>query len=120
MAKITWDGRTLKAVPLNKAKLTHIMALQLESGLSMAQMQELGKKSELFGVASTIYLSQRTAGIFEPWNRIADLPLEELGGGFQIELEPGDRAQEAQEDADPLSGATPGSGGAGDPAITSG
>ncbi|MDR0594524.1 MAG: hypothetical protein LBG60_15005 [Bifidobacteriaceae bacterium] len=117
MATITFDGQTLRAVNFSKAELHHVMALQLESGLSMKQIVELGKASEVFTVAVTLYLSRRTAGIFEPWTRISTMTMEEMAE-VQIEREPGDVMDDeagGQAEENPPVAATPETGSTTDP-----
>lgn len=107
MKLILPDGRELPAKTLPRARVDHVIDLQLQSGLGVDRIHANMQASEAFAMAVTHYLTRRAACDEITWKQVISMELHELGEG---ELEPGDigYADEPQEsDADPNPLASP-------------
>lgn len=107
--KLRFDGKEVRAITLEKAKVQHVIRLQEETGMSMAEISKAANKADVLNVVLMGYLTRWNMGL-EPsfTDMLENWTLEEIG---EPVVEPGDkkRAAEAEgkQSEDPQQSETP-------------
>lgn len=95
MAKLTFDGVTVKAKTLDTAKVASLLAFHQVTGWNLTAIKQKAEEHEAYGLMAMAWLSLWEAGQDPDWDRIQQCTLGEL----VPEDEPGDAPRTVEDDA---------------------